>query len=641
MSTPRAFAQLHVKTLDEDQRIISGIATTPETDRIGDVIEPLGVTFTNPLPLLLYHDSTKPVGRVTFRPPTKTGIAFDAHIPHITEPGPLRDRVTEAWQSVKAGLLTGVSIGFRVLEDGVELIKGTGGLRYLKTEVLELSLVTVPANASAGIQAIRSYVAESPAPGAARRVSSAARDSGLSKEVSTMANEPTNPSDLITKYQASRNAKLARMSDLMAKADKSDKTLDADSQVEYDDLVEEVKALDAHIKRAKALEDAQAEAARPVRIAPKAAPEVTAPQITVRQNQPPGTDFVRMLVCRGASLLTGQAPELIAMQRYPDNPRVAAVFKAAVAGGTTTDATWAGPLVDPTNLASEFIEFLRPQTIIGRIPGLRRVPFNVRIVGQTSGASASWVGQGANKPVTKFDVEATTLTWAKIAAIAVFSDELFRFSSPSAEGLIRDELSKAVIARMDTDFIDPTKALAANVSPASITNGLVAGVPSGTDAAAVRADVATMLATFLADNQSPVGAVWIMPNTLALQLSLMRNALGQPEFSGLGMLGGTFEGLPVVTSQYAAVGSPVSNLVILANAPEIFLSDDGGVSIDVSREASIEMSDDPDASGESQTIVNMFQSNQIAIRAERYINWARRRTAAVTYMSDVAWGSGS
>jgi len=61
----------------------------------------------------------------------------------------------------------------------------------------------------------------------------------------------------------------------------------------------------------------------------------------------------------------------------------------------------------------------------------------------------------------------------------------------------------------------------------------------------------------------------------------------------------------------------------------------------VSREASIEMSDDPDASGESQTIVNMFQSNQIAIRAERYINWARRRTAAVTYMSDVAWGSGS
>jgi HK97 family phage major capsid protein len=297
--------------------------------------------------------------------------------------------------------------------------------------------------------------------------------------------------------------------------------------------------------------------------------------------------------------------------------------------------------VDPTNLASEFIEFLRPQTIIGRIPGLRRVPFNVRIVGQTSGASASWVGQGANKPVTKFDVEATTLTWAKIAAIAVFSDELFRFSSPSAEGLIRDELSKAVIARMDTDFIDPTKAIAANVSPASITNGLVAGVPSGTDAAAVRADVATMLATFLADNQSPVGAVWIMPNTLALQLSLMRNALGQPEFSGLGMLGGTFEGLPVVTSQYAAVGSPVSNLVILANAPEIFLSDDGGVSIDVSREASIEMSDDPDASGESQTIVNMFQSNQIAIRAERYINWARRRAAAVTYMSDVAWGSGS
>ena len=635
MSMTRAYSQFHVKGVDAERRLISGVATTPETDRIGDIIEPLGVAFKNPLPLLLYHDNTRPVGRVTFSTPTKDGIRFEAHLPDIAEPGPLRDRVQEAWQSIKAGLLTGVSIGFRVLDDAVERIKETGGLRFLKTEVIELSLVTVPANASAGIQAIKSAV-QPPATGATVGPPVVpARAAGLSLKDAHM---DAVASDLVTKYQASRNAKLARMADLMAKADKAEATLDEASQVEYDDLVEEVGALDAHIKRVKALEEAQAKQAEPVR-KPVAKTVEPLPHISVRPTQPAGTDFVRMLICRGASLLTGQPPDTIARTRYPDNPRVEAVFKAAVPAATTTDANYLGPLVDPTNLANEFIEFLRPQTIIGRVPGLRRVPFNVRIVGQTSGASASWVGQGGNKPVTKFETEATTLTWAKIAAIAVFSDELFRFSSPSAEGLIRDELSKAVVERMDTDFIDPTKAVAANVSPASITNGLVAGVPSGVDAAAVRADVTTMLATFLADNQSPVGAVWIMPNTLALQLSLMRNALGQAEFPSLTMLGGTFEGLPVITSQYAAVGSPASNLVILANAPEIFLSDDGGVSIDVSREASIEMSDDPD--NESGTVVNMFQSNQIAIRAERYINWAKRRAAAVTYMSDVAWGSGS
>ena len=40
--------------------------------------------------------------------------------------------------------------------------------------------------------------------------------------------------------------------------------------------------------------------------------------------------------------------------------------------------------VDPANLATEFIEWLRPQTIIGNIPGLTMVPFNIRVLGQTS-----------------------------------------------------------------------------------------------------------------------------------------------------------------------------------------------------------------------------------------------------------------
>ena len=95
----RAYSLLHVKALDADRRIISGLATTPEPDRRGDIIEPLGVSFTNPLPLLLFHDTTRPVGTVTFSKPAKDGIGFDATIAAIDEPGPLRDRVNEAWQS--------------------------------------------------------------------------------------------------------------------------------------------------------------------------------------------------------------------------------------------------------------------------------------------------------------------------------------------------------------------------------------------------------------------------------------------------------------------------------------------------------------------------------------------------------------
>lgn len=151
----RAYSILNVKSVDDDKRIIRGVATTPEPDRVGDVVVSTGVKFKNPMPLLWQHEHDKPVGTVKFDKPTESGITFEAQLADIQEPGTLKDRVDEAWQSVKAGLVRAVSIGFRILDGEYEVMK-TGGLRFLKTEVMELSLVTIPANASATITQIKS-----------------------------------------------------------------------------------------------------------------------------------------------------------------------------------------------------------------------------------------------------------------------------------------------------------------------------------------------------------------------------------------------------------------------------------------------------------------------------------------------------
>ena len=153
MEINRAYSVLDVKSLDGESRVIKGIATTPSTDRMGDIVEPLGVRFSNPLALLWQHDSKAPVGTVVFDPPTAKGIGFTATIANTSEPGTLKDRLDEAWQSVKAGLVRAVSIGFRAIES--EQIKGTFGIRFTETEVIELSLVTIPANADALISSIK------------------------------------------------------------------------------------------------------------------------------------------------------------------------------------------------------------------------------------------------------------------------------------------------------------------------------------------------------------------------------------------------------------------------------------------------------------------------------------------------------
>lgn len=147
----RAYSFLEIKGLDEDKRIITGIATTPEADRVGDIVEPMGAKFAKELPLLWQHKHDSPVGMAEFGTPTKKGIPFKATIANIADAGPLKDLVDMAWQSVKSKLVRAVSIGFKPIK--YDILER--GLRFTETEIYELSLVTIPANASATIQTIK------------------------------------------------------------------------------------------------------------------------------------------------------------------------------------------------------------------------------------------------------------------------------------------------------------------------------------------------------------------------------------------------------------------------------------------------------------------------------------------------------
>lgn len=152
----RAYSVLHVKAMDEDAdaRVIRGVATTPTPDRVGDVVEPLGVSFKNPLPLLWQHRHDMPVGTVKFDKPTKDGITFEARFAKASKSATLMARIDEAWESVKLGLVSAVSIGFRSLEHAV---MKDGGYRFVRSEVYELSLVTIPAQSEAILTAVKNF----------------------------------------------------------------------------------------------------------------------------------------------------------------------------------------------------------------------------------------------------------------------------------------------------------------------------------------------------------------------------------------------------------------------------------------------------------------------------------------------------
>lgn len=144
-----AYSLLELKAVDQQKREITGVASTPTPDRVGDVVEPMGMVMrTKDIKLHLYHDHEKPVGTVTFGKPTPKGVPYTANLPVVVEEGEVKERVDEAWHSLIYNLISGVSIGFVPIPGEVEVL-GTGGLRFLKWEVLELSLTSVPANPEA------------------------------------------------------------------------------------------------------------------------------------------------------------------------------------------------------------------------------------------------------------------------------------------------------------------------------------------------------------------------------------------------------------------------------------------------------------------------------------------------------------
>ena len=171
MKTQIAYSLLETKALDESKRVFRGWATKPETDRVGDIINPMGAKFTNPLVLLHQHDHGSPIGSVMFSKATAKGIEFEATIPVIEEPGLLKDRVDMAWGEIKHGLVRGVSIGFRPLKYA---FLDAGGIDFQEIEIYELSSVSVPALASATIQTIKALASHREATRGVRLITRAA-----------------------------------------------------------------------------------------------------------------------------------------------------------------------------------------------------------------------------------------------------------------------------------------------------------------------------------------------------------------------------------------------------------------------------------------------------------------------------------
>jgi len=635
----RAYALLELKTLNEQRRTFTGIATTPAADRMGDVVEPKGAKFKLPLPLLWQHDSKAPIGWVTRARVTPAGIEIDGEVADVAEPGMLRDRLLEAWQTIKAKLVGGLSIGFTPLEsEPLNVKEPWGAQRFKSWEWLELSAVTIPANQQATISMVKSIDSEALA--AFDRRSGSFPRLGNKSIPNTKGNEMAGyTQEALSALRETRATNQKRMEELMSQ--KGEGGFSDDQRAEFEgcksaivDLDDQISVTEVHVNNIRT--------ASPV-ISRQAAYGYVK-KFNDEEPRFKGEIGVKRFIAQTIATIDARkgiyrnAHEVAESLWGKSNPTLVAVMKASVPGGGTGSGEWGAELAQAdTRYTGDFVEYLYGMTVFDRLP-LRAVPHNVAIKGQDGAFTGYWVGESKAIPMSKGDYSSTSTAPLKVAGLTVMSNELIRDSSPSSLALAGDGLRGALSQIVDSTFFS-TAAAVAGVSPAGILNGVAAINTSGGDQAGIIADLKALLAPFVtAKNTGGTFALVTTPSVL-IGLSMMTTPLGPKAFPEVSATGGNINGFQIFVGDNVGPGD-----VILLHCSDIWKIGDLGVSLSVSTEAMIEQSDAPTGATDtpvaaSAMFTSMFQEESTAIKVVRPINWGKRRTPAVTYIGNANWGA--
>ncbi|WP_180114954.1 phage major capsid protein [Acinetobacter sp. YH12063] len=440
--------------------------------------------------------------------------------------------------------------------------------------------------------------------------------------------------EYLAKLLKALSEKNQAMQTALSKASAEGTTPDESTEAEIQAIEKDIAALNVNIERTKkqiAAADEAAKTATPVAGETSEQAKDTAegkkevPRIQVESNLPKGIGFAqyaRAKLCSQLAAKNGNfiSPVDMAKQMGFGGEVQDLVTKATL--GTTTDVGFASALVQENRLVGEFVDMLRAATVFDQLTGFRNVPFNSKIPSQLTGGTAAWVGEGAAKPLTNPTYGEVEIKEHKLAAITVYTQELMRRSDPAVDVLVRDDLIEASKTLIDNTFLDTVAA--STTRPAGVLNGVVATPNTGTTAAAYEADLLALINSFVTANLSLDGSYFLMSETRAAQISLLRDALGNSYFTGMALRGTrTLMGIPVITSQ--AVGDKI----ILVKTSEILLAQDGGVDVSYSDQATLV---------DGGTTHHLWQENKFAVRVEKFITWAKRRPIAAAFLNYATGG---
>lgn len=252
-----------VKANDDGSVSIRGMASTPDIDRAGDIIDPKawdkgGLQNFKANPVILFnHNYDNPIGKATEVVTSDKGLEIAVTISKAAANG--------VCALIKDGILSAFSVGFRVKD--ADYIEETNGILIKEAELFEVSVVSVPCNQAATFSLAKSFDSE--------------------EEYEDFKNNLTNRVDLagqsLAKEEANASSRASDTPDGEAQASRKEMNMDP---VELQALMQKVAdetAAKIALKAAekKAADEAAEKKAKEAADAVKAAAEATAKVVAV------------------------------------------------------------------------------------------------------------------------------------------------------------------------------------------------------------------------------------------------------------------------------------------------------------------------------------------------------------------------
>jgi HK97 family phage prohead protease/HK97 family phage major capsid protein len=634
-------------------------------DRMDDVILSDGWDLANfkKNPIALFnHKSDFPIGK------WKNLRVEDKQLRGKLELAPVgtSPRIDEIHKLIDAGILKAVSVGFKPVETKPRKESAWGSF-YTKSELVETSLVSVPANPNA--LAIAKSLKISPETLDLVFAKHGAKDTnikrrGLNGEHANRSRirRGTAMSGLAQRIQDLETAIVAKRDALEAHLTKMDDSNVSDADLETTSTLNgEVAQLE---KTHEALVNSERLLAKTVDkdgngkgrslsttvITHNERGERTAAP-TVILHRKKDLDLLDYLV-RGATVTyiaraTGKSPEETRLRIYGDDEGTKAIVeivtRAASAPAMTTVTGWAQELAQTTY--ADLMPLLMPKAILTRLaPRGLTLSFGTagRIViptrSRTPTLAGSFVGEGMAIPVRQGAFTSQTLTPKKMAVISTWTREMGDHSVPAIEGLIRQAIQDDTQVAIDSVLLDANAATV--IRPAGLLNGVSATTATaGGGIAALVGDITALINAISTNTMGNVrNLVWLANQTDLLRASLL-TAVNTGIFPFRDEIrGGTLNGIPIIDS-----ATVTAKTLILVDAADFVVAGGEAPRMEMSDQATLHMEDTTplDLVASPSTVAapqrSLFQTDSLALRMVLPLNWTQRRAGTVAWTQNVTW----